>query len=443
MEIGANALIHGPSLWALLPLLVYIVLIFLNVSNLKAIMLGIIVGAILLGQDLGMLGGAFATSLGSFVAMIGLIIMLGAGLGKVMNAAGVTETIVYWVVKGMKVDSQNKARLAIMVISILICGLLGTLGGGNAIIAPILIPVLARVGLTPTTSATVLKNAGIIGLLWGPLTAVTLTTMELTQMSYLQYMLVAGLPFGIIWLIGTWIASKYTQKETEGKEKYNLTELKDIDDIKVTSTSKNATIAFIVTFIILVAYGMIKGIGSSYAIIVELILIFVVALFGKVNPAEAEKELISGVASMAELFLIFVTIDVLLNMVTVGGGFDAMANILQTKFKGINPSFVMLLSSIVGSFGIEAAAVAELKIINDMFLPMVTASGLPLQMFAISLMSATQLTGSIYPTADMIGQMGIARSSNMKVMLKGNWIAMIPVVLYIIIWSFVGLSFFK
>lgn len=200
MELGVNALVESPSLLGLLPLVVYIVLIFMNQSNLLATIIGIAIGAILIGHDLGMLAADFAGSLGSFVATIGFIIMLGAALGRLMNASGITETLVYWIVKGLKVNSKNKARFALMVISIIICGLLGTLGGGNAIIAPIIIPVLASIGLTPTATALILKNAGEVGLIWGPLTGVTLAMLELTDMSYGEYMLFAGLPFGLLWL---------------------------------------------------------------------------------------------------------------------------------------------------------------------------------------------------------------------------------------------------
>ena len=73
---------------------------------------------------------------------------------------------------------------------------------------------------------------------------------------------------------------------------------------------------------------------------------------------------------------------------------------------------------------------------------MIESSGLPLQMFAISLLSATRLTGSIYPTSNMIGQLGIAQSSNTKLMLKGNWLSIAPLVICIIIWAFVGVNLF-
>lgn len=156
----------------------------------------------------------------------------------------------------------------------------------------------------------------------------------------------------------------------------------------------------------------------------------------------AEEKIVEGVASMADLFLIFITIDVLLEMVTAAGGFEALSQLLQSTFTNISAAAVMLISSVVGGLGIEAAAVAELQIITDMFMPMIESSGLPLQLFAISLLSATRLTGSIYPTSNMIGQMGIAHSSNTKLMLQGNWISIIPVVLFVVIWAFVGINFF-
>ncbi len=442
MELGPNALIDAPSLWGLLPLFIYIVLIFMNKSNLLATMVGIVVGAILLGHDLGMIADDFATSLGSFVVSIGLIIMLGAALGKLMNESGITETLVYWIVSGLKVDTQNKGRSALMIISIIICGLLGTLGGGNAIIAPIVIPVLASIGLTPTTTALILKNAGEVGLFWGPLTGVTLATLELTDMSYSEYMLVAGLPFGLLWLAGTWIASIYVQKRTEGTEEYDLSDAVEFEHFEIEPKERNATIAFIFSFLVLVIYGVVTEQGTNYAIIVMILLMVIVAIFGRIDPKIAEERIVEGVASMADLFLIFLTIDVLLEMVTAAGGFEALSQFLQHTFTNINASAVMLISSVVGGLGIEAAAVAELQIITDMFKPMIESSGLPLQMFALSLLSATRLTGSIYPTSNMIGQMGIAQSSNTKLMLQGNWISIIPVILFMIIWSIIGLNFF-
>lgn len=53
MELGSWSLITAPSLLALIPLIVMIVLIFIGKSNVSGIMVGVLVGALLMGQDLG------------------------------------------------------------------------------------------------------------------------------------------------------------------------------------------------------------------------------------------------------------------------------------------------------------------------------------------------------------------------------------------------------
>src|SRR5699024_12419467 len=98
---------------------------------------------------------------------------------------------------------------------------------------------------------------------------------------------------------------------------------------------------------------------------------------------------------------------VLLEMVTAAGGFEALSQLLQSTFTNISAAAVMLISSVVGGLGIEAAAVAELQIITDIFMPMIESSGLPLQMLAISLLSATRLTCSTYPTSNIIEHIGL------------------------------------
>ena len=217
MELGSWSLITAPSLLALIPLIVMIVLVFRGKSNVSGMMVGIILGALMMGQDLGALAKAFSASLGSTTALIGVIIMTGAGLGVLMTETGVTHTLVYWIVKRIGVNTPTKGKLALVVCSILICGLLGTLGGGNAVIAPIMLPILASLGVTPTVVATLFKVAGEIGLMVGPLTGVTLITMEVTGLSYGQLMLQAVLPFSCFWLVGAWIGCNRHRSVPWGK----------------------------------------------------------------------------------------------------------------------------------------------------------------------------------------------------------------------------------
>ena len=85
--------------------------------------------------------------------------MVGSGLGVLMTEAKITQTLVYWIVKGIGVNTQAKGKAALLVSSVLSCGLLGTMGGGNSVIAPIMIPILANLGITPAWQPSCLKLA--------------------------------------------------------------------------------------------------------------------------------------------------------------------------------------------------------------------------------------------------------------------------------------------
>lgn len=410
MELGSWSIIQAPSLLALIPLVVMIVLIFRGKSNVSAIMVGVLVGALLLGQDLGAMAKAFATSLGSSTALIGLIIMMGAGLGVLMSEAGVTHTLVYWIVKRIGVNTQTKGKIALVVVSIIVCGLLGTL----------------------------FKVAGEIGLILGPLTGVTLITMEVTGLSYGELMIQAAIPFAVFWLAGAWVGANRAQKRTFGKEGYALGEdVQHLDQVVITPRQKRTTVAFLISFVLLVGYGIATKQGTNYALMVMIVLAAVVAIFGGIEIDRSVDCITKGVASQANMFLIFVSIDVLLNLVTLGGGFDALSNLLG-GLAGNSPTAVMLVASVVGGFGIEAAAVAEIQIITDMFGGLATQVGLPMGCFAVSILAATRLTGSAYPTTNFAGQLGTAQCSNTKEALQACWISVAFACVFVVAYSFIG-----
>ena len=127
----------------------------------------------------------------------------------------------------------------------------------------------------------------------------------------------------------------------------------------------------------------------------------------------------------------------LLNLVTLGGGFDALSNLLG-GLAGNSPTAVMLVASVVGGFGTEAAAVAEIQIITDMFGGLATQVGLPMGCFAVSILAATRLTGSAYPTTNFAGQLGTAQCSNTKEALQACWISVAFACVFVVAYSFIG-----
>ena len=189
-------------------------------------------------------------------------------------------------------------------------------------------------------------------------------------------------------------------------------------------------------------YGIATKQGTNYALMVMIVLAAVVAIFGGIEIDRSVDCITKGVASQANMFLIFVSIDVLLNLVTLGGGFDALSNLLG-GLAGNSPTAVMLVASVVGGFGIEALVAAaergvEIQIITDMFGGLATQVGLPMGCFAVSILAATRLTGSAYPTTNFAGQLGTAQCSNTKEALQACWISVAFACVFVVAYSFIG-----
>ena len=112
MELGSWALIHGPSLLGLIPLVVYIVLSFaIQDSIIIPISIATIVGFIMSGNGAVAFGTQFGTTMGSTMGQVGFLVMLGAGLGGVMSEVGVTKTLCKWIVKGFHIKTKKIALI--------------------------------------------------------------------------------------------------------------------------------------------------------------------------------------------------------------------------------------------------------------------------------------------------------------------------------------------
>lgn len=443
MTIGTWGIIkEAPSLIALIPMVVFIVMMFIEkIDQVIGTLIPIIIGCVLIGNGVVEFGNGFAGALDSTLGQIGLIIALGTGVGAVMTVTGVSKTLCRWIINGVGVNTQKKAIIVTELCAVVICGLLGTLAGGCAIITPVLIPVVAAVGLTPNTMGCILQSAGETGLIWGPFSGPVITLMALTGLTYGQQMLWAALPYGIIWLVVVFFAGLYVQKKTEGKYAYELTE-EDTAQTETTPTEKRTTIAFLVAFAVLVVYAVINQLGMTYVIPVMLILVAVMIVFSGMNLNAAVKEFFKGIGSAAKMWIIFILLEMLMNVIDAGGGFEALGNLFLMLTGEPTKAMTMILGTIVGSFGINGGAAAQLTVTHNMFLPSIEACGLPMEMWAIALICGSRVTSSIYPGANMFSVMGTARSTDTKAMLIGGWAVSIVSIIYILIWSFVGPMFF-
>lgn len=402
---------------ALVPLILYIVLAFRDMNPLANVTICVILSAILTKHNLLQLGSTIADSLGSFISMIGFIIMLGSALGAVLKKTGVAENIVNAIMKRIGIKSEKKAILASMISSIILVALLGTMAGANAMLAPIIIPLVAQVGITPSTLAAIFQGAGQTGLFIGPYSPQVVTIMGLTGISYGQYLLAVGLPISLICWVITYFMCLKIQKKTKGVYSYDVTERVSAD-YKPTRETKNGTWAFCISIVLLIGYGIYSKCGSSYAIFVLVTVAVVTGLACRMKLGDMIDTMMEGAGRMISMFMMFVLFTPFITFIEEAGAFTALADLVKPLMSSGSKVVFTLVSSFVGLFGISGAAAAQSVIIDKMFRGMAQGLGLSSTLWALIILVGSQIDSFAYPEADMIGEMGIARSKDLKSMVK-------------------------
>ena len=422
---------------ALIPLILYIILAFKDINPILNVLICVILTAILTNQPLLSMGAVIGESLGSFLGLIGFIIMLGSALGAILKKTGVAENIVIAVMKKIGINTETKAIVATMLTSMILCALLGTLAGANAIIAPIVIPLVAAIGITPSSLAAVFMGAGLTGLFIGPFSPQVVTIMGLTGLSYGDYLISAGIPVTLVCLLVTYFMSKRIQKSTKGVYAYDNTENVSIEK-EMTKEAKNATWAFLITILVFVAYGIYAKSGASYAVVVMFVAAIVTGVVARLSLNQIFETLVEGASRMVWLFIMFVLFTPFITFIEESGAFNELVNILEPLLSSGNKVVFSMVSAFTGIFGIGGAAVAQSVVMDKMFGGFVRDLAISPGLWAMIILIGSQITSFAYPEADMLGQMGLARSKDLKNMVKFGITVVIANLLLVLVRSFIG-----
>lgn len=423
-----------PAILGFVPLLLYIVLMIKGKDMIFSVLLCVLLGAVMTGETLTGFGQTLYTSLGSFLSLIGFTIILGSGLGEVLTHTRVAHDIVYLVVGKAKLKSQKQAVFLAMATSTILVALLGTMSGSNAILAPIIIPIVASLGLTPATLSVVLHGAGAVGLFVGPFVPPVVTIMGLTGLSYSEYMLNAGLPIGGIVWITTFFMAWRIQKQSEGKISYSE-EDRVAENLSIPKGTRKGTIAFTVTMILMLIYGITAKAGASYAIVVVLAAALITGFASGLSFTETLKIMVKGSSRMYGMFFMFLLLDPFLNYIAASGAFDAIVSLIRPLIDAGGVTVFLILVALVGIFGISGAGVAQAKIVYDMFLPTVAALNVQMGIWAMIVLVSSQITFFALPSADMMGNMGMAHATDMKPLLKNGVVITALVLIYVVVRS--------
>ncbi len=431
----------GFNIWwglvGLIPLLLYIVLVLREMDPLPATIICVVIGAVINAKSLVAVGTDISKALTSFLATIGLIMMLGRGLGEVLLETKVAHTLVYKIMYGIGINTQKKAMLGIMMATMVIVSLLGTMAGGVAIIAPIVNPIAAAVGLTPAVVAVLYQGVGEEALTLGPFTPPVVTLMGLTKLDYGTMLITAAIPIAVVTMIVTWCMVPRIQRRTMDSQPVDKMVQSNVMTVNTTPQSRRATNVFIALFSVLIIYGIMIKAKTPYVITVMLGLSFVVGLVGGLKFDQVCKAIVKGMAGNVGLFFMFLLLEIFINYVEIAGGFKALTYLLMPMIDIGGKAAVVIAGGIIGAFGISGAVVAELMTLNKIFSHLLTEYGVSMIAWTVALIVATRVTNFIIPGANMVAMMGFAQSKDLKAMMHNGWVVAIAQTALLVIYAII------
>ena len=428
---------YDPAFWwslASLSLIVlYAVLVFRNVDPLVATAICVGLGFVFNRSTPLQMGEVMENALKSFLALVGFIIMLGRGLGEVLTESNVSHNLVHKIVYGIGINTLRRVKIGIVVSSLVIVGVLGTLAGGLAILAPILRPIAGSVRLTRPGLAVLMQASGEEALILGPFTPPVIALLGVTGLTYSHMLLFAAIPISIVTILVSWVMSDRFQKIYAQEQ---FTDEERQGQFIPNKRQNVSTIFFVVGFLACVVYGLASHAQTSYVVFVMLFLAIGTGLVSGIKISKIFDLILMGMQKNLHLFFIFILLDPFLNLVQSAGGFKALTQLfIPLEHMGGKP-MIAILTGITGAFGMPAAAAAVIKMLYEMFSPVALSMQLSLTTFAFSILLATRITNFAYPGANMFAAMGFAGSENVKAMIKNGLTVTVVQLIFLIVHSF-------
>ncbi|HHF7374065.1 Na+/H+ antiporter NhaC family protein [Legionella bozemanae] len=413
-------------------IVLYVVMLFRNVDALIATALCVGLGYLWNLSSPIDIGNSMANALGSFMALVGFIIMLGHGLGEILTHTQVSHTLVHQIVYGIGINTQRRAKIGIVLSSFIIVGLLGTLAGGLAILAPSLRPIAGSVGLSRPSLAVLMQASAEEALILGPFAPPVVALLGITGLNYEAVLLYASLPVALVTLMTTWFMANRLQRTYA----HESCEEEDTSEPFVPSKQqKRATLLFLISFMACVVYGLFAQAKTTYVIFVMLFLALITGLASKLSLNQIFKLLVEGMRKSLHLFFLFILFDPFMVLIHQAGGFSALTELLTPLINLGGKPVLSMLIGFTGAFGMPGAAEATIKMLHQLFYPSVLQMQLPMISFALCLVFATRVTNYAYPGANMFAAMGFAGSENVKAMIQNGLTVTAAQVLFLIVYS--------
>ncbi len=437
--------VQAPTLWGLLPILLYAALCLLGLDIVVSTVVAVLSGILIAARPPTQVGELLGASLGDLVTMIGLIIVLGAGVGEVLRVTGVADTIVSAIMRTVGERSRHAVTFGVMVACLVLVASLGTLAGALAIAAPILIPITARMGFTRSATASMMFVGGCAGLALAPFAGSNVAILTAANVDYLTYLRVGAGPLAVLSIALAMLIVPWMQRRTAaaGDDFYTAEEASD-DAAGSGGTERNpragrATAAFLVLLVVSVVYATVTNAGTAFPLLALPLLGIVTGFAGGLGSVEIASRMYRGGARLLSIFILFWLLAALFGIIDQWlKPYDVILDTFGSQLSHLGALPFAVAIGLLGWVGVPGATAAQVVLLDKVFGGLGATLGVSASAWVIVLLWASKGdTYGPFPNANMIGAMGLARSRNLRNVLLTGWLVMVPAcVMYAILLAF-------
>jgi hypothetical protein len=202
-----------------------------------------------------------------------------------------------------------------------------------------------------------------------------------------------------------------------------------------TPQSRRATAIFVGAFLAAVVYGIIVKAPTSFVIVIMLGLSLLTGLVGGLKLDAILKLVIKGMAGNVGLFLLFLLLDPFIVFVEKAGGFAALSALLKPLMAIGGKPAIVITGGLLGAFGISGATVATLKLLHEMFGPLLAVNAVSMLAWSLALVVATRVNNFVFPGANMVSSLGFAESDDLKSMIRNGWTVAVCQLTFLVLFS--------
>lgn len=426
------------SAWGLLPILIYAVFCIWGLDIVLATALALLSAFVILQSSPVEVGGFLGAALSNNVTIIGLVSLMGAGLGEVLKNTGVAHNLVSTILNSVGIKSKRTAIVGMMLASMWIVAMLGTIGGSLAIAAPILIAFATEYKITRRATAVIFLYGGCAGLALAPFAGSNIAIMQAAEVSYLQYLTYGAVPLAIMSMIVGIPVICYLQKRAAKVGDY-YPELKAIDSVSDNMHVKRATKVFIGGLLLTVVYACYTRAGVTLPLLALPVIALCTGYSAGKSLAEIMQIFYRGAGSIIHLFILFWLLATLFGVVDKMGPFENLVAGYRNDLIGFSPYGFVLLVALIGLIGIPGASAAVVVLVDQIFGGLADQMGISAAAWIIVLIfSSKGDTYGPFPNPNMLTCMGMARYENLRYVLLSGWVLLLPCTLmYAILLIFV------